>query len=192
MLGIISKENEQAIKSRHLKYLIYNLGHPSKPSIRKASHTSLLAYIKTYHNFDMMLEEYVEAGFDHENLLIKQKSINSFQSIFILEMRYFNWPSEPSRRLLQNMITKAGDDNLQIAKAAAQCLLSLCKNEGVKQTAQNMSIGYLHKLQEFLATTEQKIPNADLKINADDIKEIIETQRKKQKVEQSAKPEPTE
>jgi hypothetical protein len=44
------------------------------------------------------------------------------------------------------MITKAGDDNLQIAKAAAQCLLSLCKNEGVKLTAGSLSIGYLQKL----------------------------------------------
>ena len=43
------------------------------------------------------------------------------------------------------MIMKAGDENLQIAKAAAQCLLSLCKNEGVKQTTENISIGYMHK-----------------------------------------------
>lgn len=78
-------------------------------------------------------------------MLIKQKSINSFQSIFILEVKSFNWESEASKRLLQNMIMKAGDENLQIAKAAAQCLLSLCKNEGVKQTTENISIGYMHK-----------------------------------------------
>lgn len=150
---MISKDNEQAIKSKHLKYLIYNLGHPSKPSIRKASHTSLLAYVKTYHNFDAMLEEYLESGFEHENILIKQKSINSFQSIFILELRYFNWVSDSAKRLFQVMIIKAGDDNLPIAKAAAQCLLSLCKNEGSKQTVELLSLGYLNKLQDFLSTT---------------------------------------
>jgi hypothetical protein len=51
------------------------------------------------------------------------------------------------------MIVKAGDENLQIAKAAAQCLLSLCKNEGIKQTSENISIGYMHKFLEFLSTT---------------------------------------
>lgn len=68
------------------------------------------------------------------------------------------------------MITKAGDDNLQIAKAAAQSLLSLCKNEGIKETAASISIGYLQKLYEFLNTTEQKLPNADLKLTTDLIK----------------------
>ena len=65
MLNLISKENEQIIKAKHLKHLIINLGHPTKPSIRKASHTCLLAYIKTYHNFDTLLEEYLDAGFDN-------------------------------------------------------------------------------------------------------------------------------
>lgn len=85
------------------------MGNPGKPSIRKASHTCLLAFVKTYNNFDALLEEYLNSGFEHENGLIRQKSINSFQSIFILEARNFIWESESSKRLLQYMINKAGD-----------------------------------------------------------------------------------
>lgn len=51
------------------------------------------------------------------------------------------------------MINKAGDENLQIAKAAAQCLLSLCKNQGIKQTTSTINIGYLNKLSDFLNST---------------------------------------
>ena len=51
------------MKRAPLKNVIINLGHPLKPQIRKASHTCLLAYIKTYHNFDGLLGEYTEAGF---------------------------------------------------------------------------------------------------------------------------------
>lgn len=79
------------------------------------------------------------------------------------------------------MITKAGDDNLQIAKAAAQCLLSLCKNQGIKETASMLSIGYLQKMQDFVNTTEQKLPNADLKITSQNILQIMDNLRKKPK-----------
>jgi len=100
-----------------------------------------------------MLEEYLDSGFESENNLIIQKSINSFQSIFILELKYLTWDSEQARRLLQAMITKAGSENIHIAKAAAQCLLSLCKNENVKETTKMLSIGYLQKFFDFLHTT---------------------------------------
>ena len=135
-----------------------NLGHTTKSSLRKSSHTCLLAFMKSYHNFDGLIEQYLDNGFESDNLLIKQKSINSFQSIFILELKNMKWQSEESRRLLQTIILKAGDENLQVAKAAAQCLLSMLKNAAVKKTVQFLSIGYLSKLYDFLTTTIQKLP----------------------------------
>jgi hypothetical protein len=95
----------------------------------------------------------LDSGFENENNLIIQKSINSFQSIFILEVKHFTWNTENAKRLLQSMITKAGCENVHIAKAAAQCLLSLCKNENVKETSNMISIGYLQKFYDFLSTT---------------------------------------
>ena len=77
------------------------------------------------------------------------------------------------------MIMRAGDENLQIAKAACQCLLSLCKNEGVKETATLISAGYLQKFIDFLATTTQKMPNLDSKVSVADLVEILENLRKK-------------
>ena len=86
-----------------------NLGHVSKAPLRKASHTCLLAFIKSYHNFDGLIEQYLDHGFDHDSLLIKQKSINSFQSIFILEVKNIRWDSPETKRLFQTVIQKAGD-----------------------------------------------------------------------------------
>lgn len=78
----------------------------------------------------------------------------------MLEARYFNWKSEETKRLLQQLTLKINDENLQIGKASAQCLLSLCRTEGIKLTANNLSIGFLHKLKDFLVNTVAKLPNA--------------------------------
>lgn len=65
---------------------------------------------------------------------------------------------------------KAGDENLQVAKAAAQCLLSILKNSSVKKTISSLSIGYLNKIYDFLTTTIQKLPTIELAVNVNDIK----------------------
>lgn len=104
---------------------------------------------------------------------MKQKSINSLQSIFMLEARNFSWTSDSSKKLLNMMILKAGDENLQIAKAAAQCLHSLCKHDGVKETAALLSIGALQKFIDFLNAALVRLPTTDIKVSVDDILEII-------------------
>ena len=102
----------------------------------------------------------MDTGFDHDSALVRQKSINSLQSIFMLEHRFFNWKSEESRRLLQCLSLKISDENMQIGKAAAHCLISLCRVDGVKSTASMLSIGYLQKLKDFLESTMTKLQNS--------------------------------
>ena len=45
----------------------------------------------------------------------------------MLEARYFNWKSDEAKKLLQQLTLKINDENVQIGKAAAQCLLSMCR-----------------------------------------------------------------
>ena len=72
--------------------MVRNLGDP-KPQLRKTSHYCLLAYIKTYKTFDELIQVYLHFGFSSESAQLRQKSINSFQSILIMEIKYLNWSS---------------------------------------------------------------------------------------------------
>ena len=97
----------------------------------------------------------------------------------MLEARYFNWKSEQAKRLIQQLTLRINDDNLQIGKASAQCLLSLCRTQGIKITASGLSVGFLQKLKDFLMHTVAKLPNAECQITPSEIDEIMEGQRKK-------------
>lgn len=58
---------------------------------------------------------------------MQQKSINSFQSIFILEVKHFDWAHPQSVKLVEVLIDKIEHENLFVSKAASQCILSMCK-----------------------------------------------------------------
>ena len=77
---------------------------------------------------------------------------------------------------------KIQDENLQISKASAQCLLSLCRTLGIKDAASSLSIGYLQKLKDFLVNTVSKLSNSECEISIEDINEMIENLRKKPRV----------
>ena len=72
--------------------MVVNLGD-SKPQIRKTSHYCLLAYVRMFKNFDDLVEVYIGNGFTSSEWQLRQKSINSFQSILVMEMKYLNWGS---------------------------------------------------------------------------------------------------
>lgn len=76
------------------------LGHATKSSLRKAAHTVLLNTVKTYPQFTTLGEIYLRQGFLSEVELVQQKSINSFQSILILEARNFDWKDQRSKQLV--------------------------------------------------------------------------------------------
>jgi hypothetical protein len=66
-----------------LKNLVINLGD-IQPELRKISHNCLLMYVKIYQNFDEIIPFYITYGISNQFEQIKQKSINSLQSILIL------------------------------------------------------------------------------------------------------------
>ena len=72
--------------------MVINLGD-TKPQIRKTSHYCLLAFIRTFKNFDDLIEAYIMNGIMSNEWQLRQKSINSFQSILVMEMRYVDWTS---------------------------------------------------------------------------------------------------
>lgn len=78
--------------------MVINLGD-SKPQIRKTSHYCLLAYVRMFKNFDDLVEVYIGNGFTSSEWQLRQKSINSFQSILVMEMKYLNWGSNEFKRI---------------------------------------------------------------------------------------------
>jgi hypothetical protein len=72
--------------------MVVNLGD-SKPQIRKTSHYCLLAYIRMFKNFDDLIGVYIANGIMSEEWQLRQKAINSFQSILVMEIKHLNWSS---------------------------------------------------------------------------------------------------
>ena len=88
--------------------MVRNLGD-SKPQIRKTSHYCLLAYVKTYKTFDELIQVYINYGFESDTWQLRQKSINSFQSILIMEMKYLNWSSPEFKKIVEELLAKTKD-----------------------------------------------------------------------------------
>ena len=75
------------------------------------------------------MKGYTEYGLNEENALVQQKAINSLQSILIMELKKFDWTSDESKFLFETLLLKTLDENTYVAKASAQCLISMCKIE---------------------------------------------------------------
>jgi hypothetical protein len=78
--------------------MVKNLGD-EKPPIRKTSHYCLMAYVKTYKSFDELFQVYLTVGINSEEWQLRQKAVNSLQSILIMEMKYLNWGSNEFKRV---------------------------------------------------------------------------------------------
>jgi hypothetical protein len=149
--NIVSKEIDHILKSKILKQIIRNLGDANRPSLRKCSHSCLLQYVKSYHNFDSLLYHYMREGLNNgTSWQLQQKCINSFQSILILEVRHLNWSSYELKRWFEILLDRLKDENVFVSKAAFQCLGSLCKMQSVKMLIDNLSIDSLNILKGFL------------------------------------------
>lgn len=91
------RDIEYYVRTKLLKNLVKNLGD-LKPQIRKTSHYCLLAYVKAYKSFDDLISNYIMEGLYSDNWQLKQKCINSFQSILIMELKHLNWVSPDFKR----------------------------------------------------------------------------------------------
>lgn len=98
IINLNPKEIEYYIRTKLLKNMVRNLGD-GKPQIRKTSHYCLLAYVKTYKTFDEIIQIYLHYGLHSDSWQLRQKSINSFQSILMLEVKYLNWSSPEFRKI---------------------------------------------------------------------------------------------
>jgi hypothetical protein len=72
--------------------MVLNLGD-AKPQLRKTAHYCLLGYLRTFRSFDDLIEVYFVNGVSSPEWQLRQKAINSFQSILVMELRYLNWGS---------------------------------------------------------------------------------------------------
>jgi hypothetical protein len=128
MINLNPKDIEYYIRTKLLKQVVVNLGDP-KPQLRKTSHYTLLAFVKTYKHIDDLIAFYLDNGFSSPEPQLRQKCINSFQSIVITETKYLNWASPEFKRLFELLLQKLKDENPYVQKAAEQCLLTLSRME---------------------------------------------------------------
>ena len=106
--------------------------------------------------------------------LVQQKSINSFQSILILEAKHFDWSDDNARNLVETLVGKIEHENLFVSKAASQCILSICKMEGIKLVVQRMSEDSIRRLKRFLEDLLQKLPTDNFFVTPNDLAKILE------------------
>ena len=90
--------------------------------LRKASHSCLLTYIRATSDFDNILRSFLENGFENVEWQVRQKSINSFQSLFLSEGRFLQWESPYIRNAIEILIDKSLDPNTTISKASEQVI----------------------------------------------------------------------
>ena len=108
IINLNPKEIEYYVRTKLLKNLIKNLGD-AKPQIRKTSHYCLLGYVKTYKSFDELIPIYSTYGLNSNEWQLRQKSINSFQSILIMEMKFLNWGSGEFRKIFELLMARLKD-----------------------------------------------------------------------------------
>lgn len=128
--------------------MVRNLGD-GKPQIRKTSHYCLLAYVKTYKTFDELIQVYISYGFESDTWQLRQKSINSFQSILIMEMKYLNWSSPEFKKIVEELLARTKDESQYVQKAAEQCLVSICKYEEVRNFSKKLPPANYNVLKDF-------------------------------------------
>ena len=61
VINLNPRDIEFYLKTKLLRAMVTNLGDP-KPQIRKTSHYCLLGFIRTFKNFDDVMEVYVKEG----------------------------------------------------------------------------------------------------------------------------------
>ena len=100
-----------------LRKIVLNLGD-TKPQLRKTSHFCILAYIKTFHTIDEILAVYTEIGLTTSESQLRQKVINSFQSIVITEPTTLNWNSNEFKKMFELLLQKLKDESPYVQKAS--------------------------------------------------------------------------
>lgn len=88
--------------------MIRNLGSQDI-QLRKLSHRCLVEYIRKFNNFDSIITNYLTEALENPDstLQLKQKTINSLQSILILEYKSLNLKSPVTKRILETLINLA-------------------------------------------------------------------------------------
>lgn len=59
-------------------------------------------------------------GFDNAEWQVQQKSINSFQSLYLAEGKHIHWDSPNLRRLIEQLLQRSLDSNQTVSKASQQ------------------------------------------------------------------------
>jgi hypothetical protein len=73
------------------------------------------------------------------------------------------------------LIEKIEHENLFVSKAASQCILSMCKMEGIKEVAKKLNEEYVLKLKKFLEDTFLKMSSDSFLITPNDLESMLDS-----------------
>jgi hypothetical protein len=111
-------------------------------------------------------------GLYSDSWQLKQKCINSFQSILIMESKFLNWASSDFKRWFELLVDRLTDESPYVQKAAEQCLISLCKLDNVRGFSKRISQDYLALLRGFLETQKMNGTIQEIKIDPEVVKVV--------------------
>lgn len=119
------------IKKRLLSKIVLNLGS-IEITIRKISHKCILEYVRKFRDYEAVTAVYLKTAIQQaDNLHLKLKAINSYQSLLMGEAKYFNHLNDSSRLLVEELIHSSFQkDHSEIRRAALLCLIFLLKIQG--------------------------------------------------------------
>ncbi|CAK68513.1 unnamed protein product (macronuclear) [Paramecium tetraurelia] len=126
-----------------------NLGD-QLPNLRKASHQLFQAYIRFNESFDGVLSAMLSRGLIHPNWLVRQKNVNSLQSLFLSEGQHLESGSGMVKNMVEMLLGKLCDCNLAVCKATEQTLITLISLNQYKQCHAQLPMGIQSQVEQFV------------------------------------------
>ncbi|CAD8204105.1 unnamed protein product [Paramecium pentaurelia] len=126
-----------------------NLGD-QLPNLRKASHQLFQAYIRVNENFDAVLQAILSRGLVHPNWLVRQKNVNSLQSLFLSEGQHLQAGSGVIKNMIEMLLEKLCDCNTAVCKATEQTMISLISLNQYKQCHAQLPMGIQSQVEHFV------------------------------------------
>ncbi|KAL4466847.1 hypothetical protein ABPG74_010444 [Tetrahymena malaccensis] len=148
---LVSKyvEESELLIGNEISLILLNIGD-EQAGIRRKCHSLLLKYIRTYQNSEIVVKVFISTGFQNQNWIVRQKSINSFHSILVSESKIISWNSPDMVDLTLCSINLLNDDNIHVQKATEQLLVQFTKCEQFSVIVKKLPRETCEKLKKYV------------------------------------------
>ncbi|KAM3132135.1 hypothetical protein pb186bvf_015730 [Paramecium bursaria] len=131
-----------------------NLGD-QLPNLRKSSHQFFQLFIRQNGTFDPIFGAMMSRGIVSQNWIVRQKNVNSLQSLVISDGNFLNWSSHLMSSMMELLLNKLQDPSNVVAKATEQTLITFVQHPGFREYfLENPQ----EELKEFLIANKIDVP----------------------------------